>query len=224
MTYNYAKSTSKTPEKFGKGNPEGIVASESANNAVCGGALIPLITLGIPGDMTTAALLGGLMIHGLQPGPLLFTTNPDIVGAIMLIFLACNIVMYIMEIGLMRVFIKLLDIPKCFLFPFIVFCCIAGVYALNNRVFDIWLLLIFGLVGYLFTKCKVALSPIIMGYLMGTTFEVNFRRAMISANGNFSEILTRPIAVAFLTAAIVFATLPMLLKLFKRSKKSAPSV
>lgn len=220
VTYNYAKSTSKTPERFGKGNPEGIVASETANNAVCGGALIPLITLGIPGDMTTAALLGGLMIHGLQPGPLLFSSNPGIIGAIMLIFLMCNLVMYLMELGLMRVFIRLIDLPRYLLFPFIVFCCILGVYALNNRIFDIWVLLVFGLLGYLFTLCKVPLSPIIMGYLMGKTFEVNFRRAMISAQGDFGDLFNRPIAALFLAASILFVLIPVGLRILRRAKKS----
>lgn len=121
MTYNHAQKTSKHPEEFGKGNPEGIIASETANNAVCGGAIIPLITLGIPGDMTTAALIGGLMIHGLQPGPMFFKNNPDIVGAIMILFFICNIMMYIMEIGFMKVFVKMIKIQKFLLFPLSLF-------------------------------------------------------------------------------------------------------
>lgn len=216
MTYNYAKKTSKTPEEFGIGNPEGIIASETANNAVCGGALIPLITLGIPGDMTTAALIGGLMIHGLQPGPMLFTNAPEIVGAIMILFLVCNLLMYVMEIGLMRAFVKMVYIPKCFLFPFIIMCCILGVYALNNRVFDIWVLIIFGVIGYLLVEVKIALSPVIMGYLMGSTFETNFRRALIGSGGSFSELLQRPIAVAFIIAALLFVIVPVFLRLKRK--------
>ena len=216
MTYNYAKKTSKTPEAFGKGNPEGIIASETANNAVCGGALIPLITLGIPGDMTTAALIGGLMIHGLQPGPLLFTNAPETVGAIMILFLVCNLLMYVMEIGLMKVFVKMVHIPKYLLFPFIIMCCVLGVYALNNRTFDIWVLIIFGIVGYLLVEAKVALSPVIMGYLMGSTFETNFRRALIGSNGSFGGMLRRPIAVVFIIAALLFVVVPVFLRLRKK--------
>ena len=218
ITYNQAKQTSKEPERFGTGYAEGIVASECANNAVCGGALIPLITLGIPGDMTTAALIGGLMIHGLQPGPLLFSSHPDIVGSIMLIYLLSNIVMYFIELGLMERFIRIIDLPKYYLFPFIILCCILGVFALNNRIFDIWVLAGFGLLGYLLTLCKVPMSPIIMGYLMGTTFEINFRRAVISANGNFAEIARRPIAICFLVVSVLFLVSPILLGLWKSYK------
>ena len=219
MTYNYAKKTSKEPERFGKGSPEGIVASETANNAVCGGALIPLITLGIPGDMTTAALLGGLMIHGLQPGPMLFTNAPDVVGAIMILFFACNVPMYIMEIGLMPVFVKLIHIPKYILFPFIIMCCFFGVYALNNRTFDIWVLIISGLAGYFLQWLNVPLSPVIMGYLMGATFEVNFRRALIGSNGNVGEVFTRPIAVMFVVISLAFVLAPMIMGIKGRMEK-----
>ena len=219
MTYNYAKHTSKHPERFGEGEPEGIVASESANNAVCGGALIPLITFGIPGDMTTAALIGGLMIHGLQPGPLLFTENPGIVGAIMLIYLFSNIVMYFMELGLMKGFIKMINIPKSFLFPFIIACCILGVYALNNRVFDVWILFIFGACGFLFSIFKVPMTPIIMGYLMGKTFEINLRRAVISSNGQIAEVFSRPIAVGFLSVSALFILLAIGMLIFRKLKK-----
>lgn len=220
MTYNYAKQTSKEPEKFGQGNPEGIVASEVSNNAVCGGALIPLITLGIPGDMTTAALIGGLMIHGLQPGPLLFSEHPNIVGAIMLVYLIANVVMYFMELGLMKGFIKMISIPKSFLFPFIIVCCILGVFALNNRVFDIWVLVVFGIAGVILTRFKVPLSPVIMGYLMGKTFESNYRRALIGANGNFADIFTRPIATGFLVVSILFLVVPIIMKIVRRVKNS----
>lgn len=219
MTYNYAKHSSKEPEKFGQGCAEGIIASEVSNNAVCGGALIPLITLGIPGDMTTAALIGGLMIHGLQPGPLLFSTNPDIVGAIMLVFLIANVVMYFMELGLMKGFIRMISIPKYLLFPFIIVSCILGVYALNNRVFDIWVLLAFGILGCFLVRFGVPMSPVIMGYLMGTTFEINFRRAMIAANGNFWDILSRPIATTFFVVSILFVGVPVILRLMRGHKK-----
>lgn len=220
MTYNEAKHRSKEPETFGTGNPEGIVASEVSNNAVCGGAIIPLITLGIPGDMTTAALIGGLMIHGLQPGPLLFKTDPNIVGAIMIVYVLSNIIMYFMELGLMRTFVKMINIPKSFLFPIIILFCILGSFALNNRVFDIGVLIVFGIIGFLLTKCNVPLSPIIMGYLMGPLLEKNFRRAIISSNGSIVDILNRPIACVIILAGIMFIIWPLIAKIFK--KKSLP--
>lgn len=216
MTYNEAKHRSKKPETFGTGNPEGIVASEVSNNAVCGGAIIPLITLGIPGDMTTAALIGGLMIHGLQPGPLLFKTDPNIVGTIMIVYVLSNIIMYFMELGLMRTFIKMINIPKSFLFPIIILFCIMGSFALNNRVFDIVILIVFGIIGYLLTECKVPLSPIIMGFLMGPLLEKNFRRAIISANGNLVDILNRPIACVIVLVGVFFIIWPLITKFLKK--------
>lgn len=219
MTYNEAKGRSKEPEKFGTGYAEGIVASEASNNAVCGGAIIPLITLGIPGDMTTAALIGGLMIHGLQPGPLLFKTDANIVGAIMVVYLLSNIIMYFMELGLMRAFVRMINVPKSILFPTIILSCIMGSLTLNNRVFDVWVLIAFGVIGFLFMKSKVPLSPIIMGFLMGPLLEKNFRRAIISANGNFGDILNRPIACILVLAGFMFVIWPLLSRLFSKKGK-----
>ena len=219
MTYNEAKGRSKEPEKFGTGYAEGIVASEASNNAVCGGAIIPLITLGIPGDMTTAALIGGLMIHGLQPGPLLFKTDANIVGAIMVVYLLSNIIMYFMELGLMRAFVRMINVPKSILFPTIILSCIMGSLTLNNRVFDVWVLIAFGVIGVLFMKSKVPLSPIIMGFLMGPLLEKNFRRAIISANGNFGDILNRPIACILVLAGFMFVIWPLLSRLFSKKGK-----
>lgn len=218
MTYNEAKRRSKEPEKFGTGYAEGIVASESSNNAVCGGAIIPLITLGIPGDMTTAALIGGLMIHGLQPGPLLFKTDPDIVGAIMIIYLIGNIFMYFMELGLMRIFVRMINIPKYILFPIIILSCILGAFALNNRIFDIWILIAFGILGYFFMSCKMPLSPVIMGFLMGPLFEKNFRRAIIADRGNFMKVFTRPIASILVIGGILFIVWPLIRRLLVKVK------
>lgn len=219
LTYNQAKALSKHPENFGKGEPEGIVASESANNAVCGGALIPMITLGIPGDMTTAVLIGGLTIHGLQAGPLLFKENVSLVGAIMVIFLISNLIMYIMELGLMNIFVKAISLPKAYLFPFIIACCFLGIYALNNRIFDIWVLIAFGVAGYLLNKCGFPLTPVIMGFIMGTPFEKNFRRALIASKGNLLGFLDSPLATTFMILSVVFVV--GILWLNKRNAKKA---
>ena len=210
LTYNQSKSMSKHPEQYGKGCPEGIVASETSNNAVNGGALIPLLTLGIPGDMTTAALIGGLMIHGLQPGPTLFQSQPDLVGAVMIVYLLTNIVMYIMELGLMRAFIKAVDVPQSFLFPAIMLACVLGVFSLNNRTFDLWIMIVFGIVGYLFTYCDFPMPPMILGFILGGTVEKYFRTAMISSRGDFSVIFTRPIAFVFLVLSVVFIIAPII--------------
>ncbi|MGH4039100.1 MAG: tripartite tricarboxylate transporter permease [Sphaerochaeta sp.] len=208
LAYNQAKNVSKHPEKFGKGSPEGICASESSNNAVNGGALIPLLTLGIPGDMTTAMLIGGLMIHGLQPGPLLFSSNTKVVGAVMAAYFVANVVMYFMELGLMKVFVKMINVKLALLFPAIIVCCVLGVLSLNNRIFDVWILLIFGVFGYIIKQLNVDLTPVILGFILGPIVEKYFRMGMIASDGNFADILTRPVAVICLLISLIFIVTP----------------
>ena len=218
ITYNQAKKLSKHPERFGHGSPEGICASETSNNAVNGGALIPLITLGIPGDLTTAALIGGLMIHGLQPGPLLFTTNLDVVGAIMVAYFLANIVMYVMELGLIRVFVKAVNIKFSFLFPAILMFCLLGTFALNNRTFDIWVLIISGVAAYFLTQFKVDMAPVILGYILGPLVEKYLRMALTAENGNFGAILNRPIALVCVIVALLFLVMPLISSRFRKSR------
>lgn len=218
ITYNQAKKASKHPERFGHGSPEGICASETSNNAVNGGALIPLITLGIPGDLTTAALIGGLMIHGLQPGPLLFKTNLDVVGAIMVAYFLANIVMYAMELGLIRVFVKAVNIKFSYLFPAILMFCLLGTFALNNRTFDLWVLIISGIAAYILTQFKVDMAPVILGYILGPLVEKYLRMALTAENGNFGAILQRPIAVICLIIAILFLAMPVFSSGFRKGK------
>ena len=223
ITYNQSKKISKHPELFGKGSPEGIAASETSNNAVNGGALIPLITLGIPGDLVTAALIGGLMIHGLQPGPLLFTTDLNVVGAVMVAYFLANIVMYIEELGLMRLFVRAVNIPFSLLFPAIVMFCVLGTFALNNRTFDLWILILCGILAYILTNLGVDMAPVILGYILGPIVEKYFRGAMTAENGNFMAITKRPIAVVALIVAILFLLVPLFSKTV-RQKKNALNV
>lgn len=218
LAYNQAKAISKHPEKFGKGTPEGICASESSNNAVNGGALIPLVTLGIPGDMVTAALIGGLTIHNLQPGPRLFVDQPAVVGTIMVVYLLANIVMYVMELGLMKAFIKMIEVRLSFLFPAVIIFCVLGVYALNSLTFDIWILIIFGIVGYILNQFKIDLVSIILGFILGPLIEKYFKTGMILAEGNFKEILNHPIAVVFLVIALIFLVAPSVKKAVKTAR------
>lgn len=204
ISYNQAKVLSKNPELFGHGSPEGICASESSNNATNGGALVPLITLGIPGDTVTAALIGGLMIHGVQPGPLMVKNHPDIMGCIMIVYFMANIVMYVMESGMMRTFVKIVKIRKSFLYPAIIVCCIIGAYATNNRLFDVFVLLIFGIFGYVMIHIfKMDVVPILLGYILGPLFESNLRKALIAENGNFATITEHPIAMISLLVSIM---------------------
>ena len=209
ITYNQAKRISKHPEKFGHGSPEGICASETSNNAVNGGALIPLVTLGIPGDLTTSALIGGLMIQGLQPGPMLFEQHVDVVGTVMVAYFLTNFIMYFMELGLMKIFIRAVMVKFSILFPAIVMFCVLGVFGLNNRTFDLWVLLITGFVSYILDQLGVDMTPVILGFILGPLIDFYFHRAMVGDNGNFLSIFTYPIAAVFFVIAILFLVVPI---------------
>jgi len=211
ISYNVSRQTSKSPEKYGTGFAEGIIASETANNAVCGGALIPMMTMGIPGDLVTAVLLGGLIIHGLQPGPGLFTYNADIVNLIYVAYLLSNIIMFFMLMVMMKVFIKVLSVPSNYLYAVILLMCLVDAYTVNNRLFDCWVLVIVGIVGYILLRSGFTLTPIILGYILGPIIETNFRTAVISNRGDVMSIFGSPIAVVLILFGIAMAALPSIL-------------
>lgn len=203
LAYIAAKKSSRHPEKFGTGCTEGIVASETANNASVGGSMIPLLTLGIPGDTVTAILIGAFTVHGLTPGPLLFANNGNLVYAIFAAFLVANVMMVLSEYGGMRGFVKLLSIPMHYLIPAIVLLCVVGVFGTNNRVFDVWIMLFFSLIGYGMKKLDFPFTPFIIGFVLGPMAEINFRRALMLSNGSLSPFITRPISLAFLLIALL---------------------
>jgi putative tricarboxylic transport membrane protein len=201
IAYIVAKKRSKTPEKFGKGTIEGVVASETANNAGIGGAMIPLLTLGIPGDAVTAILLGGLMIHGIQPGPMLFITQGELVYTIFAALMLSAVMMLILEFWGLRIFVRLLAIPKHYLLPVIMILCAVGAFGLASRIFDIWTILGFGILGYAFVKAGIPMAPFIIGFILGPMAETNFRRGLQLSNGNAMDFLTNPISGTFLAIA-----------------------
>lgn len=203
IAYSMARNQSRHPELFGTGIMDGVVASETANNANIGGAMIPLLTLGIPGDAATAMLLGGLIIHGITPGPLLFTGNPEIVYGILGAMLVSSFIMVLMEFLGLKGFIKILDIKKYYLLPVIIVLCGIGAFGLNNRVFDITMMLIFGIIGFIMNKIDYPLPPMIMGFVLGPLVELNLRRGMQYSLGKFGDFFTRPIAAVFLISAVL---------------------
>ncbi len=203
LSYNQVQQMSKEPEKFGTGHGEGIIASETANNAVCGGALIPMMALGIPGDLVTAVLLGALVVHGIQPGPQLFTSSGTLVGIIFFTYIIANIVMYILQMGLLRVYIKLLKVPLNYLLPLILLMCMVGAITSNNRVFDAWTLFVIGVIGFILLNCEFSLPPIVLGFILGSIVESNFRTAIIASQGSVLALFDRPIAVCLLAFGIV---------------------
>lgn len=202
IAYNKAKQASKTPEKFGTGHLEGLAATESANNAVTGGALVPLLTLGIPGDVVTAIMLGGLMVQGLTPGPLLFTDYPDVVYGIFFSLIIANIFMLILGMGAVKLFAKLIQIPQGILMPIVVALCVVGSYSINNSEFDVIIMATFGLLGYLMEKTGFPLPPLLLALILSPLVESNFRRAMLMSNNDATIFLTRPISCIILLLAI----------------------
>lgn len=199
IAYAQAKNGSKTPEKFGTGHLPGVIASETANNALIGGTLIITLTLGIPGDPTSALLIGGLMIHGLQPGPQLFMNSPEVVYAIYFTVFFSSIVMMLTMIGAMRPLARITTIPRRILLPLIFILAATGIYALNNRVFDVVVMCAFGGLGYILDTWRYPLAPLVLGLVLGPLVEGNFRK-MVGQYGDVMPLFTEPVALVFMIA------------------------
>ena len=201
LSYDQAKKFSKHPEEFGKGIPSGIVASESSNSAVAGGAFVPTLALGIPGDLPMAIMMGVLILHGITPGPMMFEQNPVLVGAIYASLLIGAVVMVLCNLLLVRWFAKISLIPQQILVPVVLMLCAIGAYALNNNLFDIWVLFIFGIIGYLLWKAEVPLTPLILGVVLGNNLERQLFRAL-ELNESWLTFLSRPLSALFLALAV----------------------
>ena len=204
LSYLAAKNSSKHPEKFGTGIPDGIIASETANNAGIGGSLITLIALGIPGDAVTAMILGGFLMHGIQPGPLLFQTNGDLVYSIFVALLVSTVMMVVLQYFGIRIFVRLLQIPKHYLMPVIITMCVVGAYGLNNRVFDVVTILAVGVLGYACFKFSYPPVPLLLGFILGPMIEYNLRTSLMTSQGDLTPFITRPISAVFLAVTLVY--------------------
>ncbi|WP_258358719.1 tripartite tricarboxylate transporter permease [Moorella sulfitireducens] len=204
LSYETNKRMSKHPEKWGTGILEGVAAPEAANNGVTGGALIPMLTLGIPGDPGTAILLGALLIHGLQPGPLLFQNNADVVYGIFAALFIANILTLIVQWFGIRLFVKILQVPKTILLPAIMVLTIVGSFAVRNNLFDVYVMAVFGVIGYFLERYDFPTTPVILAIVLGPTLETEMRRAII-AEGTYTAFFTHPISAVF-----IFLTLVML--------------
>ena len=208
--YSVARSTSKTSEKFGTGCEEGIVAAEAANNATVGGALIPLVAMGLPGSVVEAVLLGALVIHGFQPGPRLFEQNPELVYTIIFACLFANIVMAIIMCCSMKLLARLTEVPRAFLLPIILTFCVVGSYALSNRLFDVWVMIGFGLLGFFLESKKIPLAPFVIGFVLGPIAEESLSAGLMGSAGDWTPIFTEPKSVLFLLVAIVLLVVPLI--------------
>ena len=203
FSYNTAKNMSKHPEEFGHGSVEGIAAAESANNAVTGATLIPLLTLGIPGDGTVAIMLSALMNNGLNPGLSLFTTDGDIMYAIMLGLILVNLFMLLQGKFLTRLFAKVVSIPQEILTPIIVIFCFAGAYSVNKNYFDVKVALVFAVIAWVLRKLDMPAVPILLGMVLGNMTETNFRRALLISNGSPAIFFSSVYCIIFLVLIVV---------------------
>lgn len=196
LSYSQAKNFSKHPDKFGKGAEEGLIASETANNGLTGGALIPLLSLGIPGDSTTAVLIGAFMLQGITVGPLFITENRGTWNTILFALLFANIVMFVVMFFAIKYISNIIRIPKSRLYPAIIIMAVVGAYSINNGImFDVWAMLIFGVVGYVFTKVGVPAAPFLIGFILGGDLENYFIQAIQASGGSLSIFVTKgPIA------------------------------
>ncbi|RKR06757.1 putative tricarboxylic transport membrane protein [Kushneria sinocarnis] len=202
IAYDQARRASKTPEKFGTGTAEGVVASESGNSSTAGGGLIPLIALGIPGSAVDAVLMASLMIHGISIGPRLIMDHADLVYGMFLAMFVAAFLMLAVCMTSMRLFLKVTRVPRYVIVPVVLTCCVIGAYALNNRLTDVYLLLGVGLLGYILNKLHYPLAPLVLGVILGPIAETNLRRALMT-NEDWSLFFTRPISLALLTLAVI---------------------
>jgi len=221
MAYGVAKTTAKDPESYGKGNINGIVAPESANNAASTGAMLPMLTLGIPGSPTTAILLGGMVIWGLEPGPLVFTDHPDFVWGFIASLYAANLFALLINVAFIPAFIWVLRLPFTILAPIIFILCIVGGFVPTMDMHDVWLMLIFGVVGYLMRKLDYPMAPAVLAIVLGPLAEPALRQSLLISGGSFSIFFTRPFAAVIIVIAILLILLPVFKILYDRLKKPA---
>ncbi len=216
VSYSVEKRISRYPEKFGTGMIEGVAGPESANNASAQGAFIPLLTLGIPPNVTMAILFGALMIHGLQPGPLLMKDHPDFFWGVVVSMYLGNVMLVFLNLPLIPLWVKMLRVPYPVLFPMIVLFCLVGAFSLNNSANDILVMLGFGVLGYLMRKLKYEGAPLVMAFVLGPLLDLNLRRSLIVSDGSFLIFFTRPISAVILTLALVILGLSIFSKLRKK--------
>jgi putative tricarboxylic transport membrane protein len=223
FSYAASKKLSKEPDKFGKGAIEGVASPEAANNAASYAAMIPLFTLGIPGSGTTAVMLGGLLMLGLQPGPLLFQEHADFVWPVIGTFYTGNLMLVILTIVLTPVLATIVYVPMAVLFPIVSGIVLYGVYSINYSVFDIWVALTFGVLGFVFAKLRYPAVPTVLGLVLGPILEQGVRRALIASDGNPMIFIERPIALFLLLATASLVFLPLFNKLvLNRLRPGAP--
>ncbi|MCM3760115.1 tripartite tricarboxylate transporter permease [Alkalihalobacillus oceani] len=214
--YGAAVSVSKDKESYGKGNIDGVAGPEAANNAAVGGAMVPLLTLGIPGGAVTAVILSAFLIHGLQPGPLLFDQNPEIVYTLFSGMFIANILMTLVVLIAIRYLVKVLDVPYEYLGMAIILLALVGSFAINNRIGDVWIMFFFGLVGYVLKRYHFSLAAVVLGVVLGQIIETGLRQGLMITQGSILGFFTRPGSGIILTLTVLALFFPLLKRLFTK--------
>lgn len=215
ISYAMEKKLSKHPETFGKGNIRGVAGPETANNAGAGGAFIPLMSLGIPCNVILAILLGALMIHGITPGPLLIKEHPHLFWGVVGSMYVGNIMLLVLNIPMIRIWVKILEIPYAILFTLILLFCLVGSYSLNNSTFDIFVMIIFGIIGYFMKKSDYEAAPLVLAFVLGPMFEENFRQSLLISKGNPFIFFYRPICAILLLTSLLLLISPIVSSIFR---------
>jgi len=219
VCYSVEKRISRTPENFGKGAIEGVAAPESANNSAVSGAFVPFLTLGIPPNPTMAMLYGAFLIHGLQPGPFLITEHPDVFWGLVSSMYIGNGMLLVLNLPLIPLWVRILKIPYAILSPIILLFCIIGSYSVRGNVLDVFVMMLFGIVGYLFGKFGYEPAPLMLAYVLGPMFEKNLRQSLLMSQGDFSIFFTRPISAVAFGLAILFFITSLYFFVYKRRKQ-----
>ena len=220
VSYGTNRQLSKEKELYGKGAPEGVISSETANNAAVGGTYVPMLTLGIPGDAVTAVILGGMVLHGLRPGPMFFLESPQYFAIIPTIMIIAAVFLLIFGLLLATVTPRILGVPAWILFPVVVLLAIVGSYAVNNRLFDVWVMFAFGLLGWGMRAVNVPTPPLVLGLILGPMADAEFRRALTASHGSLEPLYTRPLSIALILVLVltILASTGALQRLFTRRR------
>jgi putative tricarboxylic transport membrane protein len=222
MSYGLAKTFSKDPDSFGKGNGVGVAAPEAANNAASTGSMLPMLTLGIPGSPTTAILLGGMIIWGLRPGPLLFVEHPDFVWGLIGSLYVANLVTLVINLAFIPVFVRVLTLRFTILAPIIFVLCIVGGYAPEQTMHDVWLMLLFGVAGYLLRKLNYPVAPAVLAIVLGPLAERSLRQSLLISQGEFTIFVSRPISATCVALALALMLYPLVLS-WRRRRRPTPA-
>jgi putative tricarboxylic transport membrane protein len=203
LAYDIERKSSKHPHRFGTGVIEGVTAPEAANNAACSGGLVPLLTLGLPANSVLAVMLGALMIHGLRPGPLLFEASPDFVWGLIASMYIGNVMLLVLNLPLIPLWVMLIRVPYPVLAPLVLMLSFIGAYGVRNSLFDVWVTMVFGILGYLMRKLEFPPAPIILGLILGPRIEAALGQSLIMSRGNPAIFFTRPMALVLMLLAVV---------------------